>query len=159
MRNATDGSREARRLGTVLGPTVSDPIFSTAPDPSSPNTFTMPTIQVHYDGWLALPDTARRKLGVGTGDRLEVEIADGAVVLRPARRADAAGQAVPEPAVATEQPAEAASAVTPPPTVKRGPGRPRKASADAALPPGPNKARGRAKVSTLPSRSRADPRP
>src|SRR4051794_15913427 len=105
----------------------------------------MSTIQVHYDGWLALPEAVRRKLGVGTGDRLEGEFADGAVVLRPARWADTAGQAVPEPAVAAEQPLEAepepVQAAAPPPAVKRGPGRPRKVPADVALPPSP-KARG-----------------
>src|SRR3954452_284378 len=76
------------------------------PHLSSPKPSSMSTIQVNYDGWLALPEAIRRKLGVGTGDGLEVEIADGAVVLRPARRADTAGQAVPEPAVAAEQSVE-----------------------------------------------------
>jgi AbrB family looped-hinge helix DNA binding protein len=108
----------------------------------------MSTIQVHYDGWLALPEAVRRKLGVGTGDRLEVEVADGAVVLRPAQQADAAGEAASEPTVAAEQPAEVepepVSAAAPSPAVKRGPGRPRKAPADVAVPAGP-KARGRRK--------------
>src|SRR5436305_2079883 len=70
--------------------------------------------------------TARRALGVGTGDRLEVEFADSAVVLRLARRADAAGEAVPKPAVVVEQPLEAepepVQAAAPPPAVKRGSG-------------------------------------
>ena len=109
----------------------------------------MPTIQVHYDGWLALPEAVRRKLGVGTGDRLEVEVTDGAVVLRPARRTGAAGRAAPEPAAtAAEQPVEAApepaQAAAPAPTVKRGAGRPRKASADVAPTSSPE-ARGRRK--------------
>src|SRR3954463_10688464 len=99
----------------------------------------MSTIQVHYDGWLALPEAVRRKLGVGTGDRLEVEIADGAVVLRPARRADTAGKAGPEPAVAAGQSVEVvpepASVAAPAPAVKRGPGRPRKASDDSVPTP------------------------
>ena len=90
----------------------------------------------------------RRKPGVGTGDRLEVHSTDGAVVLRPARPADAAGEATPEPAVAAEQPVEAepepASAAAPEPAVKRGPGRPRKVPADVALPSSP-KVRGRRK--------------
>src|SRR4051794_17376631 len=110
----------------------------------------MPTIQVHHDGWLALPEAVRRKLGVGTGDRLEVEVADGAVVLRPARRTGAAGRAAPEPAAtAAEQPVEAAPepSQAPPPTVKRGAGRPRKASADVAPTSSP-KARGRRKGAT-----------
>ncbi len=102
----------------------------------------MPSVQVHDDGWLALPEAVRRKLGVGTGDRLEAEVADGAVVLRPARRNGAAGRAAPEPAAtAAEQPVEGApepaKAAASPPTVKRGAGRPRKALADAALLPNP----------------------
>src|SRR4051794_14270296 len=109
----------------------------------------MPTIQVHHDGWLALPEAVRRKLGVGTGDRLEAEVADGAVVLRAARRTGAAGRAAPEPAATDgEQPVEAAPAplsnAAPAPTVKRGLGRPRRVPVDVALPPSP-KARGRRK--------------
>src|SRR4051794_4547242 len=87
----------------------------------------MPTIQVHYDGWLASPEAVRRKLGVGTGDRLEVEVADGAVVLRPSRRADAAGRATPEPAAhLAAQPVgagpEPAAARRPPPPAGQGGG-------------------------------------
>src|SRR3954453_4948759 len=55
----------------------------------------MSTIQVHYDGWLALPEAVWRKLGVGTGGRLEVEFADGAVVLRPSRRGGVGHPTVP----------------------------------------------------------------
>src|SRR3954447_1472782 len=104
----------------------------------------MSTIQVHYDGWLALPEAVRRKLGVATGDRLEVEGADGAVVLRPSRQADVVTPAAPEAQVAAEQPLEAepASVAAPTTPVKRGPGRPRKVPADVALPPSPQ-ARGR----------------
>ena len=109
----------------------------------------MPTIQVHDHGWLALPEAVRRKLGVGTGDRLEAEVADGAVVLRPARRTGAAGRAAPEPAAtAAEQPVEAApEPAASPPTVKRGAGRPRKASAEIAPTSSPE-ARGRRKGAT-----------
>jgi AbrB family looped-hinge helix DNA binding protein len=42
----------------------------------------MPTIQMHYDGWLTLPAAARQKLGLGTGDRLELELVGDTVVLR-----------------------------------------------------------------------------
>jgi AbrB family looped-hinge helix DNA binding protein len=42
-------------------------------------------LKLHDDGWLALPAAARRKLGLATGDLLEVELArDGAILLRPA---------------------------------------------------------------------------
>ena len=108
----------------------------------------MPKVRLSYDGWLALPEAVRRKLDVATGDRLEVEFADGAVVLRPARRADTAGQDMPEPEPAVaEQLVEVVpepASVAAPPAAKRGPGRPRKVPADVALPPSP-KARGRRK--------------
>src|SRR4051794_1703056 len=95
----------------------------------------MATVRLHHDGWLALPETERRKLGVTTGDRLELELVGGTLTLRPARRT-AAGRVAPEPRTAIEQPLETA------PVVKRGPGRPRKVPAGTALPPGPE-ARGR----------------
>ena len=71
-----------------------------------PEPFPMPSVQVHYDGWLALPEAVQRKLGVATGDRLEVEFADGALVLHPARPSDAAGRAGPEPPATAERPVE-----------------------------------------------------
>jgi AbrB family looped-hinge helix DNA binding protein len=110
----------------------------------------MSTIQMHYDGWVTLPAAARQKFHLTTGDRLEVEFAGDTIVLRPARGAAAPGRdtaaepapaAPEEPAVAAE-PAAAASA--PEPVAKRGPGRPRKVPAVAALPPG-LKTRGRRK--------------
>src|SRR3954447_23179182 len=98
------------------------------PNLSNSKPSSMSTIQVHYDGWLALPEAVRRKLGVGTGDRLEVEVADGTVVLRPARRADTAGQAVPEPAVAAEQSVEVVPEPEPAPTAGSGTVKPRPAA-------------------------------
>ncbi len=97
-------------------------------------------IQMHYDGWLALPAAVRQKLGVTTGDQLKVEFTGGTVVLRPARRTNAvaADRAASEPEIATEPPVEVTSeptpTVTPSPAVKRGPGRPRKVPTSAALP-------------------------
>jgi len=100
----------------------------------------MSTVQVHYDGWVTLPATARQQLGLTTGDRLEVEVTDNAVVLRRAQRSSAVEPAVVEPEpmpAAEEQPVEMAAeepaAAAPEPVVKRGPGRPRKTPA-AALP-------------------------
>ncbi len=117
----------------------------------------MSTIQMHYDGWFTLPAAVRQSLGLGTGDRLEVELAGDTVVLRPARgpappgratTAEPAPLAPEEPAVAAEPAAAAASALAPAPVpepaAKRGPGRPRKVPAVAALPPG-LKTRGRRK--------------
>ena len=108
----------------------------------------MAKVHLHYDGWLALPEAERRKLGVASGDQLEVEYRDGTVVLRPTRRVSAAGRVVPEPAAAAEQSVEvaptpeASPAAEVAPVVKRRPGRPRKVPADLALPTGA-KARGR----------------
>ena len=111
----------------------------------------MSTIQMHYDGWFTLPAAARQKFHLTTGDRLEVELAGDTIVLRPARQgAVAAERAVAEPApAAPQEPAVAAepaviAAPVPEPVAKRGPGRPRKVPAAAALPPGP-KTRGRRK--------------
>jgi hypothetical protein len=47
------------------------------------------TLKLHYDGWLALPADLHRKLGLTSGDRLEAELAQGAIVLRPAALAGA----------------------------------------------------------------------
>lgn len=61
----------------------------------------MTTLKLHHDGWLALPPAFRRALGSGTGDLLEVEAVDGAIVLRPvakaARKAKAKAAAAPGP--------------------------------------------------------------
>jgi AbrB family looped-hinge helix DNA binding protein len=101
----------------------------------------MSTIQMHYDGWFTLPAAARQKFHLTTGDRLEVELAGDTIVLRPARGPAAPGRATAEPApAAPEEPAVAAepaatAAPAPEPAAKRGPGRPRKVPAAAALPP------------------------
>jgi AbrB family looped-hinge helix DNA binding protein len=103
----------------------------------------MSTVQMHYDGWVTLPAAARQKFGLTTGDRLEVEFAGEAIVLRPARGSAAPERAIAEPApVAAEEPIAAAA---PPPVVKRGPGRPRKVPTNIALPPN-LKPRGRRKA-------------
>ena len=47
----------------------------------------MPTLKLHYDGWLLLPAALRRQLGLNSGDRLDVQLVDGTIVLRPAARA------------------------------------------------------------------------
>ena len=115
----------------------------------------MSTIQMHYDGWLTLPAAMRQKLGLGTGDRLELELVGDTVVLRRARRSSAVEPATtePEPMPEAEQPpveaaAEEPAAAAPEPVVKRGPGRPRKVPAAAALPPG-LKTRGRRKATPV----------
>jgi AbrB family looped-hinge helix DNA binding protein len=109
----------------------------------------MPNIRLKYDGWLVLPVAARQKLGLSTGDELEIEISGGAIVLRPTRTSAGADRSAPEPAAPAVEPQRAAAepaltAVSPP--VKRGPGRPRKTPA-APLPPA-LKTRGRRKAAT-----------
>src|SRR3954464_4043671 len=57
----------------------------------------MSTVRLNYDGWLALPATVRQRLGLITGDRLDLELVDGVITLRP-RRADAPPQRPAPPA-------------------------------------------------------------
>ena len=44
----------------------------------------MATLKLHYDGWLVLPTGLRQKLGLKSGDRIDAELVDGSLVLRPA---------------------------------------------------------------------------
>ena len=46
----------------------------------------MPTLKLHYDGWIALPIGLRQTLGLNSGDRIEADLVDGALVLRPAAK-------------------------------------------------------------------------
>ena len=57
----------------------------------------MPTLKVHYEGWVSLPSGLRRELGLSSGDRLEVQLVEGAIVLRPASKARAPRQAAAAP--------------------------------------------------------------
>ncbi|WP_191059323.1 AbrB/MazE/SpoVT family DNA-binding domain-containing protein [Geminicoccus harenae] len=97
----------------------------------------MPTIHLHYDGWLSLPADARKHLDVATGDRLEIEFTQAGLLLRPARQVKSAS--APEPEAVLAQPATAP--VEPPAPVvaemvaaKRKPGRPRKLVAQELAP-------------------------
>jgi bifunctional DNA-binding transcriptional regulator/antitoxin component of YhaV-PrlF toxin-antitoxin module len=45
----------------------------------------MATLRIHYEGWVALPESFRRKLGLERGDDLEAELVEGTIVLRPAK--------------------------------------------------------------------------
>jgi AbrB family looped-hinge helix DNA binding protein len=101
----------------------------------------MSTIQLRYDGWVTLPAAALKKFGLSSGDRLEVEMTNDAIVLRRAQKASTSDRAAAEP-VPTAAPAVA----MPEPVVKKGPGRPRKTPA-AALPP-TLKTRGRRKTAS-----------
>src|SRR4051812_14136400 len=89
-------------------------------------------IKLHYDGWLTLPASLRAALQVTTGDTLEVELADGTVVLRPSRGAQGSTMAGHQPAA---DPAAAGPEPEPMPP-RRKPGRPRKSVAPVP-PPAP----------------------
>src|SRR4051794_18509170 len=111
----------------------------------------MSTVRLNYDGWLALPAAMRQKLGVTTGDLLELELSSGTVTLRPwrpggvvDRQAAELPVAITEPTAPAPPPASAAA-----PIVKRGPGRPRK-SALPTIPP-TLKARGGKRKATAPA--------
>jgi AbrB family looped-hinge helix DNA binding protein len=98
----------------------------------------MPRLKVHYDGWIALPEGFRRKLGLDHGDELEAELADGTIALRPSKgSAKAAKEEVgpeadldtPPPSaldVEEQEPERPAAAPGAPPATKRR-GRPPKA--------------------------------
>src|SRR3954466_440411 len=84
----------------------------------------MPTLKLHYDGWISLPASLRTSLALQSGDRLEADLVDGAIVLR--RRA---GTRPPGPAATPAPPAGLAGPSVPAGNTapaRRGPGRPRK---------------------------------
>ncbi|HEX2525047.1 MAG TPA: AbrB/MazE/SpoVT family DNA-binding domain-containing protein [Geminicoccus sp.] len=76
----------------------------------------MSNLRLHDHGWLALPAELRKQLGLQTGDRLQLELIEGALRLRPADQA--AMPEVAQPALAVVVPDQ--------PPAKRGRGRPRK---------------------------------
>ena len=85
----------------------------------------MSTLKLHYDGWLVLPAGLRRALELESGDRLEAELVDGAIVLRPAKgkRPATRPEKVAELPVAVSVPTSLPEA---PAVAKRPRGRPRK---------------------------------
>jgi|tagenome__1003787_1003787.scaffolds.fasta_scaffold20910754_4 hypothetical protein len=44
----------------------------------------MPSVTVHYDGWVQLPERMRKALRLDTGAQLEAELVDGGLLLRAA---------------------------------------------------------------------------
>ena len=85
----------------------------------------MPTLKVHYDGWIALPSGLRGYLKLNSGDRLDAQLVDGAIVLRPAsvKRASAKAEPAIEPPAVTAAPVSSLETALP---QKRPRGRPRK---------------------------------
>jgi antitoxin component of MazEF toxin-antitoxin module len=43
----------------------------------------MPTVKIHYDGWICLPTGLCQALGLSPGDRLAAELVEGELVLQP----------------------------------------------------------------------------
>ena len=88
----------------------------------------MATLKLHYDGWLTLPADLRHLLDLKTGDRLQAELVDGTIVLRPtpAKRVPAA----PEPVAEMPSGVITAAADSTAAPVKRPRGRPRKVPVD-----------------------------
>src|SRR4051794_41188635 len=90
------------------------------------------TLRIHYEGWVALPESFCRKLGLERGDDLEAELVEGTIVLRPSKgsaeavqegMAPEAAEAMPAPSILAapaqdiEQPATVPDA---PPSKRRG---------------------------------------
>ena len=85
----------------------------------------MATLKLHYDGWLTLPAGLRQMLDLKTGDRLQADLVDGTIVLRPVhgKRAPAEPEQAIEPPTVTSAPAPSLETAVP---QKRPRGRPRK---------------------------------
>jgi bifunctional DNA-binding transcriptional regulator/antitoxin component of YhaV-PrlF toxin-antitoxin module len=115
-----------------------------------PEDVILTTLKLHYDGWLALPAGLRQRLGLGSGARLEADLVDGAIVLRPAAKGRRQEVAADKP-VADASPMPAAAADAAP--AKRKPGRPRKVAIAGELAPAaaPKKARGRPRKAAAPA--------
>ena len=96
----------------------------------------MPTVKIHYDGWICLPASLCRALGLSKGDRLAAELVDGALALRPVARRTGQDQPTETPASpAIGRPKETAPTGDAMPA-RRKPGRPRKKlSPSSHLPP------------------------
>jgi antitoxin component of MazEF toxin-antitoxin module len=106
----------------------------------------MTPLKLHYDGWISLPASLCQALGLSSGDRLEIELVDGALALRPLAKSKGRIEPVEETASSSAMPlreeelALASDAVP----AKRKPGRPRKnASGELAPSSAPKAVRGR----------------
>jgi bifunctional DNA-binding transcriptional regulator/antitoxin component of YhaV-PrlF toxin-antitoxin module len=55
----------------------------------------MTLVRIHHDGWLALPPVQRRRLGLRTGDMLEVVSTEGSLLLRRKTTAGKARDSIP----------------------------------------------------------------
>jgi hypothetical protein len=104
---------------------------------------TMSTVKIHYDGWICLPASLCRALGLSNGGRLTAELVDGTLALHPVHRRTGQDQPTATPAPsATGLPEETAPAGDATP-VRRKPGRPRKNAVAELTPSAPTKRLGR----------------
>ena len=118
----------------------------------------MATLKLHYDGWLTVPASLLQMLDLKTGDRLEADLIDGAIVLRPAsgRRASAKPRQAAEVPVVASVRTPSVETVAP---VKRPRGRPRKIQAVVEADRQPEFGFGTAEDALLPvKRKRGRPR-
>ena len=118
----------------------------------------MPTLKLHYDGWLALPAALRLALGLTSGDRVEAELVAGALVLRPiVKTRSSAPRNAAVNASAGADPGEPAPIATP---IRRKPGQPRKTQEEGGQIGTSSGVRGRPRASThQPASERAAPSP
>ena len=113
----------------------------------------MPTLKLHYEGWVSLPAALRQQLGLNSGDRLDVELVDGTIMLRPTAKARrpapraGRGAVIEPPALETPETLTLTDAVP----ARRKPGRPRKHEAAAeVVAPTPKRPRGRPRAARAP---------
>ena len=119
----------------------------------------MPTLKLHYEGWVSLPTALRQQLGLNSGDRLEVDLVDGAIVLRPAATTKRPAPREDQEAAINSPAPDAPETLTLTDTVpaRRKPGRPRKHEAAAeVVAPTPKRPRGRPRAVRAPE---AEPAP
>ena len=119
----------------------------------------MPTLKLHYEGWVSLPAALRQQLGSNSGDRLEVDLVDGAIVLRPAATTKRPAPREDQQAAINSPAPDAPETLTRTDAVpaRRKPGRPRKHEAAAeVVAPAPKRPRGRPRAVRAPE---AEPAP
>ena len=100
----------------------------------------MPTVKIHYDGWICLPASLCRALGLSNGDRLAAELIDGALALHPVTRRTGQDQHIEttaSPAIVCSKKIALPGDAMP---AKRKPGRPRKNAVAELAPSAPKEA-------------------
>jgi AbrB family looped-hinge helix DNA binding protein len=113
----------------------------------------MPTLKLHYEGWVSLPAALRQRLGLNSGDRLDVDLIDGTIVLRPAAKVKRPFPRADQEAAIDPPVLEAPETLThaDAPAGRRKPGRPRTREAgDELAVPARKRPRGRPKAVRAP---------